>query len=347
MTKTNKPAMLKIMLIVVLLFIGVSIIFYFNQPESNAAYQKTDNAYVQADITFVSPQISGILKKIYIKDNEPVKAGDLLATIDDYDFKIAVSIEESKVNSAKANIGIFKAKMIKQKNSIKKASVQLEISEDNMKLAQANFIRYKNLAKDGASSVQKLQQARNQLNVSRAKNEKNKLLLEESRLDFDILVNQHDKASSQLELAESSLAFAKLKLSYTRIVATTDGIIGKKNARNGAYVTPNSLLFAIVPIDKVYIHANYRETQLAKVASGDSVNIEIDAFPNQMLEGYVESLAPASTLSYSAIAPSNATGNFTKIVQRIPVRIQLLPDQALSEKLRVGMSVITNINVSK
>lgn len=347
MTKTNKPPMLKITLITVLFLIAVSIIVYFNQPESNSAHQKTDDAYVQADITFVSSQISGTLNKIFIKDNQSVNAGDLLATIDDRDFKLAVDMEKSKVNSAKANIAVLNAQVIKQRNAIKKADVLLDISEANMKLAQDDFVRYENLAKDGASSVQKLQHARNQLNVKRATNEKNKLLLEEAKLELNILISEVDKANSQLKLAESSLALEKSTLSYTQIVATTDGIIGKKTARKGAYVRSNTPLFAIVPIDNIYINANYRETQLAKVAPGDPVTIKIDAFPEQMLNGYVDSLAPASGVSYSAVGPHNATGNFTKIVQRLPVRIQLSANQPLSDKLKVGMSVTTNISVTQ
>jgi len=347
MTNKSKPKMLKTILITLLLLIAVCVVVYFNQPESNAAHQKTDDAYVQADITFVSAQVSGVLNDVLIKDNQAVKEGDVLAIIDDHDYKIAIKMEESRVNSAKANIAILNAKILKQKNAINKTSVLLDISKADIKLANDDFVRYTNLAKDGAASVQTLQRARNQLNVKEAIYEKNKLLLEETKLELNILKSEREKANAQLTLVESSLALAKLQYSYTRIVATTDGIIGKKTARKGAYVTPNKPLFAIIPIDDIYIHANYRETQLAKVAPGDPVEVKVDAFPNQVLKGVVDSLAPASGVSYSSIGPSNATGNFTKIVQRLPIRIQLSADQPLSKKLRVGMSVTTDINVKQ
>jgi len=347
MTKTNKPTLLKIMLIALLLIIAVGIIIYFNQPESKAAHQTTDDAYVQADITFVSSQVSGTLNKIMVKDNQTVKAGELLATIDGRDFTLAVDMETSKVNTAKANVAVLKAMLIKQKNAIKTADVLLDISKADVKFAKDDFTRYENLAKDGASSIQKLQYARKQLNVKKAINEKNKLLLDEAKLELDVLISEIDKANAQLKLAESSLALAESTLSYTQIVATRDGVIGKKTAREGAYITSNTPLFAIVPIDKIYITANYRETQLAKVTPGNPVKIEIDAFPGEFLNGYVDSLAPASGVSYAAVGPHNATGNFTKIVQRLPIRIQLSADQPLTKKLRVGMSVTTDINVEQ
>jgi membrane fusion protein (multidrug efflux system) len=161
----------------------------------------------------------------------------------------------------------------------------------------------------------------------------------------DVLKADLEKAAATLAHAEATQAIAELKLSYTRITAPISGTIGQKSLRVGAFVNAGSPLLAIVPLDAVYITANFRETQLARVAVGQIVEIDVDALPGEALRGTVQSLGPASGVSYSAIAPHNATGNFTKIVQRLPVRIRINPDQPGATKLRVGMSVTPRIRV--
>ncbi|MGB6136116.1 MAG: HlyD family secretion protein, partial [Shewanella sp.] len=155
-----------------------------------------------------------------------------------------------------------------------------------------------------------------------------------------------DKAKAALLQANSMLDVANLQLSYTQITAPIDGIVGKKSLRIGSYVNPGVSLLAVVPLDEIYVHANFRETQLANVKAGQTVDIEVDALPGKILKGHVDSLAPASGVSYSAVAPHNATGNFTKIVQRLPVKIIIDADQADAAQLRVGMSVVPTIDVN-
>ena len=210
-------------------------------------------------------------------------------------------------------------------------------------LARANHERYRNLAADGSGTVQAMQQAQSQLNIRLASQEKNQAGLKAAQQQVAILQAELEKAKAALAQAQAAQAAAELKLSYTRITAPVDGTVGQKSVRVGAFVNTGTPLLAIVPLDAVYIQANYRETQLAHIQIGQTVDIKVDALPGATLKGTVESLGPASGVSYSAIAPHNATGNFTKIVQRLPLRIRVDSGQPEANKLRVGMSVVPTI----
>jgi membrane fusion protein (multidrug efflux system) len=319
-------------------------IIYFNQSEASSSTQSTDDAYVQADFTIVAPQVSGTINRILIKDNQHVNAGDLLATIDDRDFTIAVQTADAQVASAKASVVSLDAQLIRQETVIQQAQSSVAASQADLTLAKANQKRYRNLASDGAGSVQALQQAEATLNIQQANLEKNQAGLQAAKQQKDILRISRDKADALYSQAQADLAAAQLKLSYTRIIAPVSGTIGQKDVRVGAFVNIGKPLLAIVPLKAAYITANFRETQLAHVHPGQSVEIKVDALPGDVLYGKVESLAPASGVSYSTVAPHNATGNFTKIVQRLPVRISIDPEQTAFSKLRVGMSVTPTID---
>ena len=347
MTITKNTQIVKYGLIVFLMLAAVSSFIYFNQPESNAVEQSTDDAYVQADFTIVAPQISGTMNRILVKDNQIVKAGDLLATIDNRDFLVALDTAKAQVASAKASISGLQAQLMKQKSSINQALASVTISKAGLTLAKSNQKRYSNLASDGSGSVQALQQAEAQLSIQQAGYIKSHAALQAAQQQENIIRMDLDKAKAQLAQAEAAQAGAELKLSYTRIIAPIGGTVGQKDVRLGAYVNAGKPLLAIVPLDEVYISANYKETQLANVRTGLPVRIMIDAFPGKIINGEVESMGPASGVSYSAIAPHNATGNFTKIVQRLPVRIRITPNQELAKKLWVGMSVTPTIYTGK
>lgn len=320
---------------------------YLNRHESSASTQSTDDAYVQADFTTVAPQVSGTVHKVLIADNQLVKAGDLLATIDDRDFIVAVEAAKAQVEGAKATIVGLQERLDLQETAIRQAKAAVEADNASLKLARANRARYGNLATDGSGTLQALQQAEAQLSIQLATEEKNLAGLQAARQQVGILKADLEKAKAALSQAQSGQDAAELKLSYTRITAPVGGTIGQKSVRVGAFVNAGKPLLAIVPLDTVYIAANFRETQLAHVQAGHAVDIEVDALPGQVLKGRVESLGPASGVSYSAVAPHNATGNFTKIVQRLPVRITIDPGQPAASMLRVGMSVTPKIHVGE
>lgn len=339
------PKKAKITIAVALLSVLVGGTYYLNRHESSASTQTTDDAYVEADFTTVAPQVSGNVSRVLIEDNQVVKAGDLLVTIDDRDFVVALEAAKAQVASAEANIASLQAQLVRQDSTIHQAQTIVTADEANLKLAQENQKRYRNLASDGSGTVQALQQAEAQLGTQQASLEKNRAGLLAARQQTDILKADLEKAKAALAQTKAGQEAAELKLSYTRITAPVDGTIGQKSVRIGGFVNAGKPLLAVVPLDAVYITASFRETQLAHVQAGQSVEIKVDALPGETLQGKVESLSPASGVSYSPIAPHNATGNFTKIVQRLPVRISINPNQAAASKLRVGMSVAPTVTI--
>ena len=345
MTAMLKLKKIKIVSTVLLLAVAIGCAFYLNRTESSSATQSTDDAYVQADFTTVAPQISGTVAQVLIEDNQPINEGDLLATIDDRDFVVTVNLARAQVASARASVAGLGARIAQQETTIRQAIATVAADDAALELAKANQARYRNLAADGSGTVQALQQAEAQLRIQVATRERNQAALQAARQQVDVLNADLDKARAALAQAQAAQAAAELKLSYTRITAPVSGTIGQKSVRIGAFVSAGKALLAIVPLDAVYIVANFRETQLARIQMGQVVDIEVDALPGVALKGTVESLGPASAVSYSAIAPHNATGNFTKIVQRLPVRIRIDPEHPAARRLRVGMSVTPTIHV--
>ena len=340
------PKKAKLISTVLLIAVAIGVIVPFNRPESSASLQTTDDAYVHADFTTLAPKVSGTVDQVLVEDNQPVQKGDLLAVIDERDFVVAVNAAKAQVASARAGIASLEAQLIQQQNAIRQAQAAVAADDAALKLAKANHARYRNLATDGSGTVQARQQAEAQLSIQVALGQKSQASLQAARQQVAILNADLQKAQAALAHAQTTQASAELQRSYTRITAPVSGTIGQKSVRIGAFVSAGKPLLAIVPLDAVYITANFRETQLARVKTGQAVEIRVDALPGDTLKGTVESLGPASGVSYSAVAPHNATGNFTKIVQRLPVRIRLEPDQPAAANLRVGMSVVPRIRVS-
>ncbi|HEY4370590.1 MAG TPA: HlyD family secretion protein [Burkholderiales bacterium] len=341
------PTFAKITSAAILTAVAAGSFFYLDRSEADAARQSTDDAYVQADYTVVAPQVSGRITQVLVADNQPVKPGDLIATIDDRDYAIAVDMARAQVLSAQAAIESLRAGLTRQGAVIHQARATVEADDAAVTLARANQARYSNLAADGSGTVQALQQAEAQLRIQQAGREKNQAAFESTRQQTDILRADLQKAHAAEAQARAQLAEAELKLSYTRITAPLAGTVGEKSVRVGAFVTAGKPLLAIVPLSAIYIEANYRETQLYHVHPGQPVSIRVDALPGVTLKGHVDSMAPASGVTYAAIAPHNATGNFTKIVQRLPVRISIDAGQEEAGRLRVGMSVQPEIDVGR
>lgn len=302
-----------------------------NRSESSASQQSTDDAYVQADFTVIAPQVAGVISRVAVKDNQEVKAGVPLVNIDDRDLRIAV-------DTAKATVDSLQGQLERQQSTIAQARAAVSASGANLKLAQANRSRFANLARDGSGTVQAEEQAEATWDTQRAALERDRAGLRAAEQQVAIL-------QADLEKARAAKADADLKLSYASIVAPVSGIVAQRKARVGGYVRVGEPLMTLVPLDALYVEANFRETQLARVRVGQPVELTVDALPGLLLKGHVESLGPASGVSFSPVPPHNATGNFTKIVQRLPIRIRLDPGQDDVRRLRVGMSVQPSIDV--
>ncbi|KAA0888120.1 HlyD family secretion protein [Oryzomonas rubra] len=319
-------------------------IYLLTHHQSDANQQSTDDAYVRADFTLVAPRVNGQIARVLVSDDETVKAGQLLAEIDDRDLRVAVQSAQAETASAQAATESLKATIKRQAATIQQAQAAVRSDEASIALAKANAERYRNLSADGSGTRQEAQNADAQLLVHKAALDRDKAGVEAARLQISILGADLKKAESSLDRAKAAQAVAELNLSYTKIIAPINGTVARRSVRQGAFVNVGSPLLAVVPLEKVYVEANFRETQLANIHPGQAAQIKVDSLPGVIVKGHVESVSPASGAAFAPVAPQNATGNFTKIVQRIPVRISIDPAQPYSNKLRVGMSAQPTIS---
>lgn len=308
--------------------------------------QTTDDAFINADYTWIAPKVSGLIDDVRVTDNQVVKAGQILATIESQEYLAELRAAESNVSISEADVLNASALLKKQHAEIRQAQAQIESDLAEVKFADHEYERYQNLARKGAGTVQFSQQARTRQMKANAQLQNSRATFDAANTQVEVLEASKQSAIARLTHAKAMLDKARLNVSYTQLVAPFDGVVGRRSVRKGAYVQPGETLMAIVPINRFYVTANFREVQLTEVHPGQSVEVKVDTFPDQTFYGKVDSIAPATGVTFSAIAPNNATGNFTKVVQRIPVKIVLDPDQAFSQQLKVGMSVEAIINTA-
>jgi membrane fusion protein, multidrug efflux system len=305
--------------------------------------ETTDDAYVKADSTIIAPKVSGYIAKVLVSDNEPVKAGQVLARIDDRDFKTALNQAKADVAASEAGVKNLDAQIELQEPLILQQAAEVDATEANLKFAQQERARYDELMKSGAGTIQRAQQTDAALRAQTAQLQQGKAGLIAANKKIEVLSTQRAQAVAQLDHARAVEQQAALNLSYTEITAPVDGTVGARTLRVGQYVQAGTQLMAVVPLDAVYVVANFKETQLTHVRNGQPVELRVDSFHSTRLKGHVDSLSPASGLEFALLPPDNATGNFTKIVQRVPVKI-VLDGQNLKGLLRPGMSVVPTVN---
>ena len=315
----------------------------YNYLTSGRYLETTDDAYVKADSTIVAPKVSGYIAEVAVSDNQTVKAGQLLARIDDRDFRTALDQAHADVTASEAAVHNLDAQIELQQPVIQQQAAEVDAAEANLQFAQQERTRYDDLMKTGSGTVQRAQQTDAALRASDAQLLQGKAALTGAKKKLEVLSTQRDQAVAQLAHARAVEQQAALNLSYTQITAPVDGTVGARSLRVGQYVQAGTQLMAVVPLEAVYVVANYKETQLTHVRNGQPVELQIDSFPGRKLHGYVDSLSPASGLEFALLPPDNATGNFTKIVQRVPVKI-VLDDQSLTGLLRPGMSAEPTID---
>jgi len=305
--------------------------------------ETTDDAYVKADSTIIAPKVSGYISEVLVADNEPVKAGQVLARIDDRDFKTALKQAHADVAAAEASVRNLNAQIELQEPLIQQQAAEVDAAEANLKFAEQERSRYDELMKSGSGTVQRAQQTDAALRAQTAQLQQGKAGLIAANKKIEVLDTERAKAVAQLDHARAVEQQAALNLSYTQITAPVDGTVGARTLRVGQYVQAGTQLMAVVPLDAVYVVANFKETQLTHVRNGQPVEVRIDSFSATRLKGHVDSLSPASGLEFALLPPNNATGNFTKVVQRVPVKI-VLDDQSLRGLLRPGMSAEPTVN---
>jgi membrane fusion protein (multidrug efflux system) len=303
----------------------------------------TDDAYVKADYTTVAPKISGYLAQVLVGDNEVVKTGQVLARIDDRDFRAALAQAQADVAAADAAVRNFDAQISLQQAQIAEAVATVAATRASLAFAEADASRYHELAGTGFGTVQRAQQtqAASERITSQLLRDQASVLA--AQREIAVLVTAKAEASAHAERARAVEQQARLNLGYTTITAAMDGTVGARTLRVGQYVTAGTQLMAVVPVDAAYVVANFKETQLVHVHPGQPVKVAVDGQPGLTFVGHVDSVSPASGLEFALLPPDNATGNFTKIVQRIPVKI-VFDGASQVGLLRSGMSVEPTID---
>jgi membrane fusion protein (multidrug efflux system) len=304
----------------------------------------TDDAYIKADNTTVAPKVSGYLHEVLVGDNERVKAGQMLARIDDRDFKVALDQAKADVAAAEASVVSKRAQLDVQQAIIDAARATLDVDTASATFATQENKRYTDLAATGYGSVQNAQAAQSRHAGAQAAIERDKANLASALKQVELLKAEIAQSVAATSRASALQHQAELNLSYTTIVAPIDGVVGNRTLRAGQYVQAGTQLMSLVPASGAYVIANFKETQLTNVQAGQPVDIDVDMFPGKPVHGHVDSLAPASGQEFALLPPDNATGNFTKVVQRIPVKIAL---DGSSVDLKPGMSVIPTIQTQK
>jgi membrane fusion protein (multidrug efflux system) len=300
----------------------------------------TDDAYVKADNTTIAPKVSGYLSEVQVGDNERVSAGQVLARIDDRDFKVALDQAKADVAAAQAAVTSKRAQLDVQQAVIAAAKATIEVDTAAETFAGQENKRYTDLAATGYGSVQNAQSAQSRNASAQAAILRDTANLASAQKQVELLKAEIAQASAAAARASALQRQAELNLGYTTITAPIEGVVGNRTLRTGQFVQAGTQLMSLVPASGAYVVANFKETQLTAVRKGQPVDIAIDMFPGQKVHGHVDSLAPASGQEFALLPPDNATGNFTKVVQRIPVKIAL---DDTSIELRPGMSVIPTI----
>ena len=328
-----------------LLLAGTAAAGYYGYQywETGRFLVSTDDAYVHADYTTIAPKVSGYISTVLVADNATVKAGQILARIDDRDFRTALDQATAEVAAADFAVRNFDAQISLQDAAIAQAKAQLAATQASLLFAQQDAGRYRALQQTGAGTIQQAQHTQASRDEMTAQVQRDQAALTAAERKIAVLATARDEAVAQADHSRALRHQAELNLGYTVITAPVDGTVGARTLRIGQYVAAGTQLMAVVPLSAVYVVANYKETQLTHVRAGQSVEIEVDGFPDATIKGRVDSISPASGLEFALLPPDNATGNFTKIVQRIPVKITF-DDPALSGLLRSGMSVEPTID---
>lgn len=304
----------------------------------------TDDAYVRGNNSTLGARVAGHVASIKVADNSRVGAGNLVIKIDDGDYILALNSAQAKVSTQEAAIDRITRQLTAQDSQVEQARAQVASADAGTKRAQADFARQQELSSKGFASKATFDVSQAGRDQAVASVQGAQATLDAALAQADVVRAQKAEAESQLQELRAALAKAVRDLSFTSVRAPVDGIFSNRIVNVGDYVQPGQRLANIVPIDEIFIDANYKETQLGRLKVGQRVKITVDAVSGRTFNGIVDSIAPASGSVFTLLPPDNATGNFTKVVQRVPVRIRVPMSVARENLLRPGMSVITTVN---
>jgi membrane fusion protein, multidrug efflux system len=312
---------------------------------SSAVYQSTDDAYLTADLTPMAAKVAGYVRSVPVQDFQRVKAGQLLVQLVDDDYRATLAQAQANVAAAQAAIENIKQQKLLQQATIKQVEATIEATKADLTRYQLEAARQQRLLAQGLAGTRQItEQAVDNEKHTAATLQLNEAQLQQQRQQMNVLDSQEKQAEATLKAQQAARDLAAINLGYTRITAPVDGMVGQRQIQAGQYAAVGTQVIALVPLPHVWVIANYRETQMTHVRLGQSARVTVDAFPGVVLHGHVDSWSPASGADFSLLPPDNATGNFTKVVQRIPVKIVLEPDPQIADLLRPGMSVTATID---
>jgi len=341
-TQQKKPR--KIIFPIILAAIVIAIgIYVYTKVTYSLVHESTDDAQVDGTIYPVLSRVAGYVDSVYFQDNQHVKDSQLLVKIDDRDLTIKVEEAQTAVLNAQANVSVANANVSNIDAAAATAQANVDAAQVNVGKATTDFNRAQNLLKSGTYTQQQFDNAKADLDRANTALVVAKKQLDAAKINLQSTQDQVGVAQAVVQQRQADLDYAKLQLSYTRIVSPANGNTSKKNVDVGQYVQPGQTLFSVVDDTDIYITANYKETQMSDIKIGQHVEIDVDAFDTP-LKGTVQSFSAATGARFSLLPPDNATGNFVKVVQRIPIKIVLDSNQPLVKQLRPGMSVSASIS---
>ena len=304
----------------------------------------TDDAYVGADTSILAARVAGHIVALDVETNQSVKASDVIARIDDGDYRLALQAAQDKIATQQATIERYGEQMAAARAEVDQATAQLVSAQAELDRADLELTRQTALMKDQFSSRATLEKARADRDKAKAAVDAGTAAIASAQANVTVLGAQRTEATRTLDELKTARDQAQRDLDFTLVRAPFDGVVGNRAVQVGQLVQSGTRLVALVPLSQVYVDANFKETQLGKLHPGQKVDIAVDAYPDETFHGEILSLAPASGSVFSLLPPENATGNFTKIVQRVPVRIELDAAARAKAELRPGMSVIATIH---
>ncbi|MDO2949032.1 HlyD family secretion protein [Aeromonas simiae] len=301
-------------------------------------FEHTDNAYLQSEVTGISSRLSGYVREVRVTDNQRVQAGQIIALLDEREFRNNLAKAEAALQLEQASAGNLEATRTQQLSLIHQAEAKVASVEAEALRAGQQVSRLAQLKQHNYSSQDSLDEAQANQKVAQAQLLEARSALQAARDNLKVLDAEQQEAVARIAQSKATLAQAELDLAYTEIKAPADGIIGRRALRAGMYVQSGMQVASLVPLREVWVEANFKETQLAHMQPGQQVEVVLDAYPDQPVMGIIDSLAPATGAKFALLPPENATGNFTKIVQRVPVKIHIPEPGPLAGKLLPGLS---------
>ncbi|HXP01136.1 MAG TPA: HlyD family secretion protein [Luteibacter sp.] len=325
--------------------VGLAVVLYGVHWWTTARFiEDTDDAYVGGDITVIGSKVPGYIQAIAVTDNQVVHKGDLLVKIDDRDYRAALEKAEAAVAAQEAALHNLDAVAQLQHSNIAQAQAGLSAAQAEATRSKLDDQRYRDLVGRSAVSVESAQRAQADFQTAHAATERASASVQAAQQQLDVIDTQKRQVEAALAQARAEADIAKLNLSYTELRAPVDGVIGNRRARVGTYAAGGSQMLVVVPSHGLWVDANFKEDQLARMRVGQEVDVRADVMPGKAFKGHVTSLAPATGAQFSVLPPENATGNFTKIVQRVPVRVTLDGADGELGILRPGLSVTARID---